>query len=781
MPVRRSKIIDRRFYDGTCGFPRMGRCLSAALLMLLLGLIELLLPPAGRATIAGPQECANESLRSALNLTLLSDCRAYEMVTPTYKEGYPLFVESVASNGDSAIVAGLATLSGSAGSSERVETGSVYLDTRTSDGWRLTPMNAPLSQYAGEYLESAEGDRDETLWVQHTLEQPATNRGLYVRSSTGVFSFVGPDNPPGVIEKDSEPSDTTGLAYGEYDPVRATTDDYGHLVLETQIEQPQERWPFDHTTGSRALSLYEYSGTNNKEPTLVAVEGERGSRQLIALCGTTLGSGGLGSYHNSLSSDGETIFFTVNPCTPGPSTAEVYARLHGGMTGVEPAETVDISASECTTACGAKESGKNFEGASEDGNLVYFTSTQKLTNDAVDGTDGGDAFREGCAGIDAATPPDVGGCNLYLYDFSKPLGHRLTAVSVGGKVLGVAGIAENGTRVYYISRAKIDSAGTNPYGSQPSEGQPNLYAYDATNETTAFVVTLGGNDESDWSRKFGRPVQVAGQGGRFVLFASSMPSITPDDTSSVVQLYAYKAPEGPGDNEQNTEAELVRVTKGENDFNSDGNGIQTGPELASIAFGNRLLGGNLDFKSTTNRLNISADGKRVFFVTVGQLSARARSATEGCQSVYEFATPGALVEGSVHLISDGSDATPYRSIFCGVELFGIDELGDNVLFNTGDPLSMGDVDSGQRDVYDARVDGGFSSPSRGTPCGPGSCEESSSLPPALPVASSTSNAGETFDCFCPRRRKPEQGRADKEEQWGAYPSIASMQTKTSTA
>ena len=103
-----------------------------------------------------------------------------------------------------------------------------------------------------------------------------------------------------------------------------------------------------------------------------------------------------GSAYNALSSDGETIFFTPAVKEEGgclgaaPSSAEVYARLHGSVTSPVEAETVDVSESECTEACGG-ESGKNFEGASEDGQMAFFTSTQKLTNDAVDGTADGNA------------------------------------------------------------------------------------------------------------------------------------------------------------------------------------------------------------------------------------------------------------------------------------------------------------------------------------------------------------------------------------------------------
>src|SRR6185312_17333315 len=62
------------------------------------------------AAVGSQPECTNESLRSALDLTLLPNCRAYEMVSPPYKEGYPTLVVSVAASGDSAILSSLGAL-----------------------------------------------------------------------------------------------------------------------------------------------------------------------------------------------------------------------------------------------------------------------------------------------------------------------------------------------------------------------------------------------------------------------------------------------------------------------------------------------------------------------------------------------------------------------------------------------------------------------------------------------------------------------------------------------
>ena len=355
----------------------------------------------------------------------------------------------------------------------------------------------PLLEYVGELLVASEASSGKTLWNQHTPSQSFFNRGLYIRSAEGAFSYVGPLTPPLAEEESSNSIDLQRKGLDE--PVAATSD-YGHVVL--FAADLSAYWPFDLTTSFRG-SLYEYSGTVSErtgiykeQPILVGVSGGKGSKQLLGICGTHLGGAGLdggSSTFNALSSDGESIFFTVLPGCGSPVTAEVYARLHGSLSSAVAAETVHVSASECTVAC-VGESGKNFEGASADGSRVFFMSTQKLTNDAKDQTADGDATEEeGCAGMVAAGA----GCNLYEYDFSKPENARLTLIS-GGEVLGVAGMAQDGARVYFVSKGVLSAAGVNEFGKSPQAEQPNLYGYETATGKMEFIGTLNLSDQSDW-------------------------------------------------------------------------------------------------------------------------------------------------------------------------------------------------------------------------------------------------------------------------------------------
>ncbi len=726
---------------------RGGRLAARWLALALLfggGGMALYLPPRAGA-LTPPASCPNEVLRSESNSGFLADCRAYEMVTPPYKEGYSLRVQSYASDGERVILKSLATLAGDPGSTEVLVNSGVYLDTRTAVGWHLSPLNPPLSEFAERDMLAAEADDGDSLWSLHTPGQPLSSHGIYVRSPAGAFSFVGPLSP---TERSSEgPSNVTE---GESnDELVATTNDFSHIVVEAK--SVEGHWPFDGTTGN-ANSLYEYSGIANKEPVLVGVVGGKGSRQLIATCGTTLGAGTSGagtSDYNAISRDGETIFFTVVPCGSLPETAEVYARLHGGSLSAVPGETVDVSENECTTECG-EVSGKNFEGASEDGTRVFFTSTQKLTNDAIEGTVSGNAAeRRGCAGMPPSIPAEPHGCTLYEYDFLAPLGKRLKSISIGGEVLGVTAIAEDGSHVYYVSRAAVGSAGKDIYGREPVPGQPNLYVYDSVNSSTAFVATLAEGDESDWLRPKRRSAVLAGREGRVLLFASSLVGLTPDARSGAPQLFEYRsAVEGEA-------AELVRVTKGEEGFNEDGNGPGAEVELSFIENIGKKLGYSRDFKTTTNEQDISVDGRTIVFAA-GSLSPLATAASQHCRSLYEFHSNGALSDGSVHLMSDGSDTQLYTpGVPCVVLFQAMDAGAANVLFESADPLLGSDVDGLQFDIYDARVDGGFG-PSPGVgECGEGLCEGAVSGPPLAPVAGAIAkDSVAPAVSAAPRRAKP---------------------------
>jgi hypothetical protein len=692
--------------------------------------------PAGAFAAEGGS-CPNEAIRLEQDVTRLPDCRAYEMVTPPYKDGYPLTAPSFASDGEKVMLQSYGGFAGLAGSGEDVEN-NFYLGTRSAGGWRLSSMMAPLTEFVGQEPVRAEANDGLSLWYGHSPRQSAKTFELYVRSASGEYARVGTLTPT-VVSK--EESDVLESASRLSDSTIAATSTYQHVVLLAN-HPGEDYWSFDKTIGGK--SLYEYSGTGNGRPVLVATTGEKPTggeyhEELLADCGSELGSGSsFGSSYNALSADGETIFLTLLPCGSGHETAEVYARIGGSVSSPAPAETVDISENECTVACG-EVSGKNFEGASENGEKVFFTSTQKLTNNASDLTAGGTAYQDseyqGIKGCMSSSD----GCNLYEYDFAQSAHEQLTLIAGGtDDVRGVAGIAEDGSRVYFVADGVIPRSGENEFGHKPAPGEPNLYVYDTDTGATAFIAMLSQqDDEADWARRFFRPVEVTGEGGRFLLFASYAPGVTPNEPgkSSVAQLFEYDAETG----------ELIRVTQGEEGWNENGNGVAVGINPEYIELIAKSLGDENDFKSTTNSLNISSDGKTVVFETAGELSSLAQSASaRGCTSVYEFRSEGPISAGTVHLLSDGRDVPIHKNEGCGAEFFEMDESGNNILFSTSDALLSSDVDGGQRNIYDARVNGGFPPESVAAPkCESEGCQGTFSSPPVPTTPGSLGQTPET--------------------------------------
>ncbi len=693
---------------------------------LVLGAVGFHASPAFAAGDLNEAQCPNEALSGFSGL--LPDCRAYEMVTPPYKEGYPFFGEGYSHNGEQFFLSSFsANLAGVAGDGQSVE-GTVYMDSRTAGGWQLSPVNPSSGVYARQFLPAGDVEPESgySLWEMHTLEQPATADELYLRSPGGGLSLVGPVTRPDQVV--GPPSD-----YGVAPEVEAvgasdeTGETYNHVVLRSNSNSG--RWEFDPIQGN-GPSLYEYTGTGNVRPTLVGVFGEKGSLALTGViegrhagfeCGVELGSSGGGSSggssYNSISRDGETIFFTpvlkervceATPATVAPTVAEVWARVHGSVRSPVAAETVDVSArspSECTGVCAVSvESGKFFEGASESGEKAFFESTQQLLDSAHQDPDTND---NAAAGGGCAETGGEGGCNLYEYDFAAPAGHRLKLVAGGAEVLGVARISEDGSRVYFVARGVLTSE-ANAYGAHAQSGQPNLYVYNTVSERLephGFIATLDSEtDEEDWRAADVRPVETVPADGRFLVFASSASGLTPDDSAREAQLFEYDAQSG----------ELVRVSKAEGDapaLTENGNASEStieGPKYHDV-----------DFKSPDPPLNIAESEEAgspvvtVAFESTGELSVRATAAQQECFSVYEYRSTGPIANGGVYLVSDGQDTQLYKGFRCGAEFVGMDAGGSNILFSTADPLLSADTDGVQRDIYDARLDGGFAASSAG--------------------------------------------------------------------
>ncbi len=641
------------------------------------------------------------------------------MVTPPYKEGFPVTASEASEDGSQLSVASLGnfvTRQGKppASTGQLVHT---YRLIREKAGWRLVPVDAPFSSFPVINVPSLSPDFDSSIWYAGAPRQSFED--IYLNGSDGELTKIGPGTPPGALE--------TALDFAG-----SSKDFHRSLFVVTSPNGGEENrlWPGDTTFSERKSSLYEYVGTGNAEPELVGIKNSgplskiaklqgkayvNEAAELISNCGTVLGSGTpAGDAYNSVSESGNVVFFTSKACSGGPPVDELYARIEQEKTAQE--ETIAISepplsvpGRKCEAECAMAESVPGnrkpgtFAGASSDGSRVFFLTDQPLVNADTDGTS-----------------------DLYAADIHEGTVTRLTQVSRGGEgdltpgsgagVLGVARVSEDGSHVYFVAQGVLTPA--NSEKKAPAAGEPNLYVAvrecpgggspcEDPVERTSFVAKLSSsNDGGDWASSDMRSVQATPD-GRFFVFESTE-DLTPDQDGreEAGQVFEYDA---------QTE-KLVRVSRGQGAYNEDGNS-NAYPATIPIQ---KYNVGTPDARYTN--LAVSSDGARVFFTSADALTPQALS---GIINVYEYE----YSDGRVGLISDGHDVTTVNGA-SPAGLIGTDESGRDVFFTTGDQLLPQDRDTAP-DIYDARIEGGFEPPAVTAPCVGDPCQGAGSPIPLL--------------------------------------------------
>jgi Tol biopolymer transport system component len=670
--------------------------LARLLAVVLSSMVILIVLPSG----ASAETCPNEQLRQENHSTSLPDCRAYEQVTAVEKDGgiFHSIGEYLGVGAEGApdlVAVSYAAIDGQP--DEPSIDGSVYSITRTSSGWVTTPMQLSAGEYLIDPFPRGTGmldvslDRRSALWFGRGLSSSHDRLDLLVSRPGGVVEDLGSVVPPGT--SGGSPISIVKSLNIEVSGVAASGD-----LSRVLYQQKSGFWPFDTTEQGRLLqteSLYEMSVADGTTPMLVGVDEAGG---LVSNCGTLLG-GGEGQPRNAVSTDGETVFFTALHGQGCAGFNELYARIGNGLPG---ARTVDVSepVSDDCGACDtepAVRSAPSYEGASADGSKVFFQTRQPLL--------GGDT-----------TP------NLYEYDFAAPAGQRVVRVSApapgvsdsSAEVQGNAvAISEDGSHVYFVAGGVLTNE-PNDQGQHANSGAHNLYVFERDDDDqegrVAFIADLSARDEGLWR---GHDAQVTPD-GRFLVFSSATENLTPDDTSTVAQVFEYDAETGS----------LTRVSIGQDGYNDNGN---TDVVPAS-------LGQNFD---------VSDDGSYVFFQSADGLTTGAlnrvvigisvKNLEENpptgppiyANNIYEYH------DGNVYLISDGRDVSLGETESSAVELVGGSPSGSDVLFTTVDRLAPTDIDTAT-DIYDARIGGGFPAPpSPPQPCAGDGCQGPLSPSPVL--------------------------------------------------
>ncbi len=426
------------------------------------------------------EDCPNAALRAENNSTRLPECRAYEMVTPVYKEGFLVEPTGYTDGG----LVSYKSIGSFAGNSAG-PIGNLYLGTRSTEGWATTALDPPADTYftnaSSAYAQS--GDLRSSLWRISRRGQAADEpvlTTLYLGSPDGVFTRVGKGD--------------TNEAVG----VKGVSADLSHIVFSYGL------------AGSDAsTALREFVGTGNQGPLRVSVDNTGAP---------TPGESCLGG----VSADGRVIAFHSG-CNGGLLT--LWARI-GDTT------TVAVSDSECTRSSGDPGGACNafaaasFAGMAADGSRVFFTTTQQLVNGDIDQSN--DLYE---CDIPPGTPAPVGTANPCA---------SLTEISgnvAGANVEDVVKVAEDGSRVYFVARGVLaTNLGTNDAAAVA--GNDNLYVWekDAAHPAgqTTFVAKLQANDIS-------RTQSTAD--GRYLVFDTAGRLLV-SDTDEATDVYRYDADTG---------------------------------------------------------------------------------------------------------------------------------------------------------------------------------------------------------------------------------------------
>ena len=435
-----------------------------------------------------------------------------------------------------------------------------------------------------------------------------------------------------------------------------------------------------------------------------------------------------------ISDDGSRVFFmSPDPRVTGLSggsaqqDAQVYVRQRN------PDGTIVtrwISRSEVAGQPDSLIDPAYFEGASRDGDKVFFRTASPLTDDDPNGT---------CGAPCATGTPDPNSADLYMYDLpagNDPSGGELTRISAGPSGNGdcnspaapdlrSAGalrfVSDDGTRVYFTCAAPLpgvtnhaDGTRTAPGGSTTSDDASNLYVYDANGPTALrwrFVARLpresvlgrcattasgigsvliadsnatGVNITSSMSCVSGVP-----DGSWITFFTDGRVSIDDPDAESG-DVYGYDL-SGAG--------ELARLSAPQGGIGNPY--LCAPPSNATQCFGDPGIGKDDGMPLARLGVAVRPGGAKLAF-----FESRSRLVPEDTDDAYDVYQWG---NGGLSLLSTGTSDTD------GAMFVGNDRSGTNVYFATRDQLTWQDRDR-VLDIYTARIGGGVPEPSPPPAC-----------------------------------------------------------------
>jgi hypothetical protein len=636
------------------------------------------------------QTCpANEAFRTGFS-AFLSDCRAYEMVSPLDKEG-----------GD-VIPLGESTTSAPAVLDQSSLSGS-----KVAYGSYRAFGDAVSSPFTSQYV----AERGSDGWQSHTVTAPRDRLNAVALSTFDTeLKLLSPDLCEGWLQAVAEPALAPGALMGyrnlyrRHDGGSCGAPSYEAITTQAPLHrEPRKDYALELQGVSADHTISIYTANDNLEGTSAPAT-PKGEPQLYRhtpsgtefVCilpggipstdpcsaGTiyldVLGQNRSANLTNALSADGQRVFWTdYTPVSEG--LGPIYVRING-------AETIPVS-KEGEADSGVSDS--MFLAATDDGSKALFET----------------------------------GDDLYEFEVDTQ-----TTTPIASEVLGILGASEDLSRIYVVSKEAL--SGVNGEGNSPVAGEPNLYfdeegdfRYVTTLTATDARQIVPKGDTSPVARSpFNRSSRLTSDGEQAIFTIDASPkgyeNIDAKNGETDAELYRYDAL---------TEAlECISC----NPTGARPIGINLGQQRIEEGGTQWAAGWISGWENSLYASRaLSADGSRVFFESSDTLSPHD---SNGVTDVYQWQEPGSgsctsssssfspANGGCVDLISLGESSR-------ASEFDDASPSGDDVFFST--LASLVPQDYGLVDVYDARAGGGLPSPAPPAPeCNGEACQHPGPAP-----------------------------------------------------
>jgi hypothetical protein len=689
---------------------------------------------AGTFTTFPPAEaipsCANDGFRGGA-AAALPDCRAYEMVSPIDKEGGDILARVSASTGigrldqsAAEVPAGGVGITYSSyrafGGAQSAPFSSQYLSRRhplgsLGEGWSSEPISPPQE---GEFFPHTSFSMINNGYHLFSADLSEGWLATYTEPVLGVGGQAGFANiyRRDLLSGDYEACTTESPQGGDGDTrayeaeMQGVSEDGGRAVFRANDKLTEDAneppvagkatnfqvYACDRKdVGSRGLHLMSKLPNGTASTAKYNTVGVANSKEAED-------GGRVATLTGALAADGERIYWTATSGEFGPGA--LYVRLNPGAeesSGKDgEGHCVPEAGKACTLAVSPGQPAR-FWGAARDGSRALFS-------------------------IEAESGQEPQPSDLYEFDLAEAEAGGEAKTLIAHESLGVLGFSEGASRVYFVSKADLDGAGS------ASAGQPNLYLYEAGAEPTyAFIGPLSAADVAShpkdpsaahsWALL--RQARVSEDGGTLVFAANSAAlagQVGYDNTDVAsgeadTEVYRYSAA-GEG---------LACISCRQSGARPAGQAVTTLASSPPFWQAARIPG------QTTSLYpgRVIADGgRRVFFES---FDALVLADANGKADVYEWEQAGeggcqatsaafaASAGGCVYLISSGTSDADSEFVDASAD-------GKDVFIRTAQNLLP--QDPGLFDIYDARVEGGFPPP----PAPPGECEGEACHNPAGP-------------------------------------------------